>query len=397
MVRALEKHTCETEDLIEIGRNEWADFLSRFEEIISDSKSGSHIQVLTQMKKEDERWGKIIDNSGTIVRTLKLIRPEEPGCVKDPFHDMPVAADFVRVHTVGKNSVIIAATDYMISKADEVVWLLIDGTFDAAPKQYGQLLTIIGEDPETGVFLPMVYILLKNKEKSTYEFALHLLKGVMIFPSVTWVTCDYEEGLRDAVSEWIHSQSPRAFVFGCRFHFTQCLTRKMKELYHGRVDHDKIELLGIFCSFPFLSRQTITKILDELSKVNHPMEEFVKYFVEYWMGKRFDKWNVSETELWMQERASNNGIESFNSRLSQLITSAHPRIDKLLISLRSIATERQRLIEGGIERNASNIRFPVIEEVEYRFSELYRKYRDALKPVLHESLAVERSLMEDHR
>ena len=166
----------------------------------------------------------------------------------------------------------------------------------------------------------------------------------------------------------------------------------MKELYKkDSVSNHRIGLLAIFCSFPYLSKEKIIEYIDDLNTRKHPAEEFVAYFNEFWMGNRFDSWNVSSKGKWERERATNNGIESFNARLKAYFSSAHPRIDKLLSALMSISNEKQRLIEAGIERCETHIDMPVVEEIEYRFEEYIKQF--PLKPEFQESLAAEQSMV----
>ena len=90
-----------------------------------------------------------------------------------------------------------------------------------------QLYTIFGVVDEQKI--PVVYALLKNKTTGIYRRLLQILKQKLRHRNkelaATAIVCDYELGFRNA----IETDFPQIRIWGCYFHFSKALLKKIKE------------------------------------------------------------------------------------------------------------------------------------------------------------------------
>ena len=98
---------------------------------------------------------------------------------------------------------------------------MIDGTFNAAPKLFCQMVTIHAL-LDDGWVIPSVYILLPGKLTTLYTAALEALDSLpQVDLDPQTVLADYELAIRNSVSSiW-----PSTVVRGCLFQFKQAMLR----------------------------------------------------------------------------------------------------------------------------------------------------------------------------
>ncbi|CAF2150458.1 unnamed protein product [Rotaria magnacalcarata] len=162
-----------------------------------------------------------------------------------------------------------------------------DGTFAVAPNLFEQMYSIHGS--VRGKSLPLVYSLLPNKNKETYEELFRIIKQY-VARKPKYITIDFEKAAENAFGVLY----PECDIFGCFFHFKQCIWRHICEL------HLKDEFLQ-----NDISRRTM-KNLAALAFVppQHVIEEFVRmkesasdvldgkkyplfyYFIRYFYSKK---------------------------------------------------------------------------------------------------------------
>ncbi|CAF3026468.1 unnamed protein product [Rotaria sp. Silwood2] len=98
-----------------------------------------------------------------------------------------------------------------------------DGTFAVAPKLFEQMYSIHGLF--RGKTLPLVYALLPNKNQGTYEEYFRVVaQHVQHKPK--FITIDFEKAAENAFAIVF----PQCEIFGCFFHFKQCIWRNICEL-----------------------------------------------------------------------------------------------------------------------------------------------------------------------
>ena len=81
-------------------------------------------------------------------------------------------------------------TPFMESTLAVANHTLIGCTFELIPPPFVRLLIALALHAVTFVFVPVIYVLLRNKKQSTYEEVFHWMKQTGANPK--YVTCDFE-------------------------------------------------------------------------------------------------------------------------------------------------------------------------------------------------------------
>ena len=371
-------HQCIPESsIVSIGRDQWRDFLDNLGSRLDARGEREPLDIMLEMAEENPEWKMIVEEfSYSEIKEFSgdSITGENSRILSaSPFDDYGPSMDFVKVHNVGQHPIIIMASEFMLSIAKDVGWILIDGTFKCAPRQFQQILNIVAEHPSKGIYIPIAHILLADKMQETYEMAFDLLLSLVRFPNLRLVTCDFEKGLRNAIRKWLDWQNLRGAVLrGCIFHFTQSLVRYVRTKY-GKMTDDREHFLRVCYSFIYMDRPTVESWLDQLSFRNHGMNEFLVYFRREWMTK-FEEWNLQGHNDYVIRRATNNAIESFNKQLNDLFCRNSPRIEKLIDALRGIHDRKRIEVEVAPARDELPFHAPLYEEIACNFSDLAGKY-----------------------
>ena len=125
---------------------------------------------------------------------------------------------------------LVFSTDKMLEALSNSKINLCDGNFKCAPKPFQQLFTIFGI--KAGRKLPLIFALMKLKTTGDYRRLFKILKEKIfkLNGQPDWnrefLLSDFEGGIRSAVeSEFRETQH-----WGCYFHFTQSIYRKVQLL-----------------------------------------------------------------------------------------------------------------------------------------------------------------------
>lgn len=116
----------------------------------------------------------------------------------------------------------------LINKASTPI-VFSDGTWKACPPPFTQLYTFHGFSELKSI--PLVFCLIKGKEKKTYEYILDQMKNLALtmfevpitFEPERW-TIDFEQAMIGAIK----SRFPRCKVHCCSFHFGQSFLKAIK-------------------------------------------------------------------------------------------------------------------------------------------------------------------------
>jgi len=127
----------------------------------------------------------------------------------------------------GKMLIFCANTELSIRHRSE--YLVCDGTFEMAPNSAYQLYTMHGFFNNTES-LPLVWALLPNKSRATYNEMLVAIREQLIntfgdIGAIRYFLTDFEL----AAVQAIQNVFPEATVKGCSFHFRQALLRRVGE------------------------------------------------------------------------------------------------------------------------------------------------------------------------
>ncbi|CAF1121885.1 unnamed protein product [Brachionus calyciflorus] len=266
--------------------------------------------------------------------------------------------------SVDRERIIIFGTTKNLELLNSESTWFVDGTFDISPDVFIQLFTV--NIIKGGKNLPLLYALLPNKEKSSYERVFKFIsKNVSNKPE--FIVSDFEQAILNCVTKY-YSKSK---VSGCYFHLASNLWKKVSKkglvkTYRLNENFRKffkylkvlpfVPLKDTIYAFEFIKSQSPA----ELAPVIHYFEKnyigFVdpedencsrvvpKYPPSYWnLRKRIQKGLPR----------SNNSLEAWHKSLSQDIGS-HPNVNKLAKHLKN----EQHLTDVLIEQINSGIVYP---------------------------------------
>lgn len=243
--------------------------------------------------------------------------------------------------------------DYLVN-AD--VWM-IDGTFRTAPKDYCQVLNIMGANLIKKTYLTVGHILLKSKKESDYSTSLSLFITQIIsslnFLRVKTIITDFEKALINSIQTTI-----KTFRFdqilgrnirlqGCLFHFSQCIIKTFSKYYRkDKVTKEMKIVLYVFLFAPYIEINYFSKWFFELLNKNSKVHQFLIYFKKNWL-KNPSLWNVSDCID--ESILTNCALESYHVRLNSAIQ-ASPSIDNFSNHLYSFDMKNFRELHQSREK-----------------------------------------------
>ena len=264
-------------------------------------------------------------------RSRKTYQPKIPSTATE-FIDMlgatPLGKHFKFSVTTGNQVAVVFFSDEIQALLVEASSIQFDGTFDVVPIQFYQLWTIfISVGRHT---VPAIHCLMTAKSQELYSSLLEqLVTRLPEFKPVTSMS-DWERAPRNAIAEVF----PHIRVFGCFFHYTQCIWAMVQKL--GLVQDFKkspeiSKYTRLLMAIPFLPASLISPTFILITTPNAPtldssvglkLEKLKKYIKKHWLT------HISPEELSIFEVSisSNNGAESYHAKLKARIRSSCPRI-----------------------------------------------------------------------
>ena len=160
---------------------------------------------------------------------------------------------------------------------------MVHGTFKIAPQIFYQLCVI--HILYKGSVLPVVYILLQRMSEEAYSRALMQLHCMDNEIAPSYILCDYEKVFHKAFLSVLGN----AEVFGCFFHLSQAVWRKIQDL----------DLTNLYCSSEEIRKYTkmllalafvppiaIINVFESLHGViPDELDDLVLYFQDTWIGR----------------------------------------------------------------------------------------------------------------
>ncbi|XP_053618345.1 uncharacterized protein LOC128679882 [Plodia interpunctella] len=171
-----------------------------------------------------------------IKKKLYKIRNKSQGAKKLIFHEacdlkVPKMYDkllFAEYNDKNKRILVFAKKE-MIKYLKESTRFLVDGTFKICPKCFCQVYTIhadIGSNKEYVNVVPVLYALLPDKTRATYEILFEMIKSQVKDWQPTQISMDFEVTAISAIKDFF----PEVKIVGCYFHYSRSLWRKAKQI-----------------------------------------------------------------------------------------------------------------------------------------------------------------------
>lgn len=219
------------------------------------------------------------------------------------------------------------------------VWML-DGTFRTSPKEYTQVLNIMGANLLDQTYLTVGHILLKSKKQADYSNALILFLSQVVgsFKNlrVKIIISDFEKALLNAIRNTIdhyhlnEELSRNIKIQGCLFHFSQCLIKTFTKYYpKSKITKEKKIILYVLLYSPFIDWCKLNKWLDNLLSSKTEIYQFLLYFKKVWLNNK-DLWHAGDEHV--PSVLTNCALESYHKRLNSEIK-ANPSLESFSKSL----------------------------------------------------------------
>ncbi|ETO73153.1 hypothetical protein F444_10876 [Phytophthora nicotianae P1976] len=194
----------------------------------------------------------------------------------------------------------------------------------------------MGYDLVFDLYLPILYVLLPDKQQDTYW---HLLDNVIMQSDLQvdlrYTTCDFEMGLLNTVRQQFTGFS----VVDCLFHCKHALPRKMIDL---RIPQEAVSHVMTAGVIDVLTVIPITEIAEKgipfvrrrVDELGHQVQWDTswRYFTRTWV-RNYDPtpWNIQAiSESTDIVNRTNNALERFKRDRDESFTSAHSKLLTLL-------------------------------------------------------------------
>ena len=261
-------------------------------------------------------------------RARKTSQPKIPRTAIE-FQEMlgttPLGIHFQYSVTSENQTAVVFFSNEIRESIAEATNVQFDGTFDTVPIQFYQLWTIfVAVGRHT---IPAIHCLMTAKTQCLYREVLEsLITHISEFKPVASMS-DWERASRNAFKDVF----PQIRIYGCLFHYTQCIWAKVQKLglTHAFKSNPEIsKFTRLLMALPFLPASLISPTFNLISTPSLDGSEALmvgklkKYIKKYWLT------HISPEELSIFELSisTNNGAESYHSKLKARIRTSHPRI-----------------------------------------------------------------------
>lgn len=329
-----------------VALREWRIIDSELKRIANENPTAQAFEILSMFLEENEELQSTIFTASisALLQFISSLRQKESLCLDERLTlSSRIERGGVIYQQVLPTRLLIYSCKESQKLADEVQWLLIDGTFRRCPKQFYQCVTLLSRDESNGVFFPICHCLLPNKEAGTYALMFSILERSFSFQNLAFITIDFEKALISSARTWIIRKERPVRILGCKFHFSKCLNKHFRKKKAKKLEQQHKYFIEQFLRFPFLTKGDIVAILNGLQTVQHPHEDFVRYFTRTWLeDDMFLLWNFSSMDdQGLITMYTNNAIEAFHKRMA-IELSPHPQVQRFLRWVESYGKEKHR-------------------------------------------------------
>ena len=244
-----------------------------------------------------------------------------------------------------ENRVLIFATETNLDTLETSPEWHADGTFKTSPLLFYQLYSIHAVYNDHTV--PLVYILLTNKNTSVYKKAFSALKDLNPDLSPVRIVTDFELAAIIAFQDLF----PSVDIKGCFFHFSQAVWRKVQEMGLANLYKENDELrktVKCLVALALIPPEDVLLGFEKIIETLPPdtaLTPLLEYFESTWLGSSgrlgrrskalFDKsiWNQFEKAASGCQK-TNNSVEGWHRAFQHGMGFAHPTLGKFLSFLR---------------------------------------------------------------
>ena len=200
-----------------------------------------------------------------------------------------------------KDRILVFASEKGKSALTSCSSFFVDGTFKSSSKQFGQLFIIhadLGSSWKETNTIPAVYALLPNKKRETYDRFFKAVKNNVPGWNPVTLTMDFEM----AIIQSAKTLFPEAEIFGCNYHFNQCLWRRVQDcgLAPAYKENEEIRLHIRMCSalahVPLELIDDAWLSIQESTPEDEKLRVFYDYVVDQWLENEHiqrEVWNLS--------------------------------------------------------------------------------------------------------
>lgn len=260
-----------------------------------------------------------------------------------------------------ENRLIIFCTQNTRQKICDFKHILCDGTFKSCPQSFKQLYSVHGFDEETQTVIPLIFAVLVNKKKATYELLFRLIKSQFPLWVPEKVTLDFER----AAMKGIQNVFPNIEIKLCYYHFNRSLLRKAKKLkIRSPVKKRHVARCAGLARLPSIFINKGYSYVMKKSPIGTEMEKFNTYFKKQWFDQNdFCKVCCCSDE---KKRTTNN-LEGWHSKINRFIGRRNPTLAHVLDVLKN---EKQI---GKQNNKKTKIYEEIDDEIDSTIKQLLRK------------------------
>ena len=246
----------------------------------------------------------------------------------------------------------------------------------------------------------LVYCVARNKNQATYDMIFTTLKQVRPDLNPVSVTIDYERAALNSITACF----PNTNIYGCFFHFGQCLWREIQRSGLQTWYNDPRNAI-IVKSFQALAFVPVSDVVDTFTELVSSLDDetdeilsgFLGYFEATWIGviqrgrrrrPLFEPrmWNTFERTAHGLPRTTNS-LEGWHRAFEQRMAVTHPSVCRLVSKLRKEQSDWELTIEmvnSGVALRSKK-KYQILNTRLMSIIEKYEEYekKDFLRAIAH--------------
>ncbi|KAJ6230801.1 hypothetical protein M0813_06369 [Anaeramoeba flamelloides] len=285
---------------------------------------------------------------GRIKRFYNDIHPKSINASIHHINEQSISGDqFLVLNTLRPFTVLSWSSPLMLNILQSTRHMFVDGTFLSAPSPFTQLFIIAAYNEQTRNYYVCNYTLLQGKKTENYEFVFNMLKFLVPGLNPTLITSDFEQSIINA----LNINFPSARIVHCKFHYAQCITRKIKGL--KMVKRTKLkEFTRSLIELSATPVDQFRKRWDHIV-VKYQKREKYKIVLNYFYNTflvRFPIHNWNYSILGESFKHTNGFLENNNGVLNKAFKNRKPGLNTLIYILKKHEDSQSRLFNSRMNK-----------------------------------------------